>query len=261
MRTKIPLLFLALVFLGIQPMLAQHVLTNSDILDLVKAKIPDSLIVDEIHRSKCDFSTTPSELIKLTKAGVSNAVLAAMIDAGKATSAAASQPSNPVPATTAPALDVGVYYRKDGSWISLPPEVVNWKTGGVLKSMATMHIVKGDINGDIRGKDSPTSITTPERFLFVVPEGTYITEYQLIHLHQHSNRRAFRTVTGGVFHASGGATRDVIPFGNKKIGNRTFEVTIDHLERGEYGFLPPGNNATRQAMSSLGAMYTFHVTE
>ena len=145
--------------------------------------------------------------------------------------------------------------------LHLPPEVVNWKTGGVLKSMATIHIVKGDINSDIRGKDSPTSLAMPEKFLFVVPEGTYITEYLLIHLHQHSNRRAFRTVTGGVFHVSGGATRDVVPFRSETVGSRTFEVTIDHLGSGEYGFLPPGNNASRQAMSSLGSMYTFHATE
>ena len=259
MRTKIPLLLLALFSIGIQPMRAEHILTNSDIIDLVKAKIPDSVIVDEIQRSKCDFSTAPQDLISLKKAGVSDAVLGAMVKAGEANPA----PIAPAPAAAnnAPTLDVGVYYRKNGSWVTLPPEVVNWKTGGVLKGMATMHIVKGDINGDIRGKDSPTSVATPEKFLFVVPEGTYITEYQLIHLHQHSNRRAFRTVTGGVFHVSGGATRDVLPFRSEKVGSRTFEVTLAHLEGGEYGFLPPGNNASRQAMSSLGAMYTFHVVE
>lgn len=182
-----------------------------------------------------------------------------MVKAGKANSASKS----PAPAVgkNTPTLDVGVYYRKNSSWVTLPPEVVNWKTGGVLKSMATMHIVKGDINGDIRGKHSHTSITMPEKFLFVVPEGTYITEYQLIHLHRHSNRRAFRTVTGGVFHVSGGATRDVVPFRSEKVGSRMFEVTINQLDSGEYGFLPPGNNASRQAMSSLGAMYTFDVTE
>lgn len=259
MRTRIPLLLLALLLTGIQPMRAEHILTNSDIIDLVKAKIPDSVIVDEIQRSKCNFTTAPQDLINLKKAGVSDALLGAMVKAGEVSPAT----KTPVIAAAnhSATLDVGVYYRKNSSWVTLPPEVVNWKTGGVLKSMATINIVKGDINGDVRGKDSPTSLATPEKFLFVVPEGTYITEYQLIHLHQHSNRRAFRTVTGGVFHVSGGATRDVVPFRSEKVGSRTFEVTIDHLDSGEYGFLPPGNNASRQAMSSLGSMYTFHVTE
>ena len=259
MRTKIPLLLLALFSIGIQPIRAEHILTNSDIIDLVQAKIPDSVIVDEIQRSKCSFSTAPQDLIALKKAGVSDDVLGAMVKAREANPAPMASP--PAATSNTPMLDVGVYYRKNSSWVTLPPEVVNWKTGGVLKSMATMNIVKGDLNGDIRGKDSTTSITTPEKFLFVVPEGRYITEYQLIHLHKHSNLRAFRTVTGGVFHASGGATRDVVPFKSEKVGSRTFEVTIDHLDSGEYGFLPPGNNASRQAMSSLGSMYTFQVVE
>lgn len=259
MRIKFLFLILAMACLAVQPMLAQHVLTNSDILDLTKAKIPDNLIVDEIHESKCDFSMAPDELIKLRKAGVSDVVLGAMLKAGKEKSS--SKTTAPNAANTSPKLDVGVYYMKGSTWANLPPEVVNWKTGGVLKSMATMNIVKGDVNGDIHGSTSPTSVTLPVQFLFVVPEGTYITEYQLIHLHTHSNRRAFRTVTGGVFHASGGATRDVIPFKSEKVGSRTFKVTINDLGSGEYGFLPPGNNATRQAMSSLGAMYTFHIAE
>lgn len=173
-RTKIPLLILVLFSLGIQPVLAAHILTNSDIVDLTKAKIPDSLIVDEIHRSKCDFSIAPAELIKLKKVGVSNEVLRAMINAGKPP-ATIKHPATV--ATRPPTRDVGVYYMKDGSWVNLPPEVVNWKTGGVLKSVASLHIVKGDLNGDIRGKDSPTSVTMPMEFLVVVPEGTYITEY------------------------------------------------------------------------------------
>lgn len=42
-----------------------------------------------------------------------------------------------------------------------------------------------------------------------------------------------RKSTERVFHISGGATRDVIPFQSEKGGSRTFEVTIDHLDSGE----------------------------
>lgn len=63
------------------------------------------------------------------------------LKAGKANSA--SKSPAPAVAKNAPTLDVGVYYKKNGSWVLLPPEALNWKTGGVLKNMATMHIVKG----------------------------------------------------------------------------------------------------------------------
>ncbi|MGH9401695.1 MAG: hypothetical protein ACRD2P_06275 [Terriglobia bacterium] len=247
-----------LALLSVSAAWAQHILTNKDVVEMVSAKLSDAVIVDEIHKSQCKFSTAPDDLIALKKAGMSDAVIEAMTNAG---SAGAGHSEPPAAAAPAPRRDVGVYYMNKGSWADLPPEVVNWKTGGVLKSLGTAGIVKGDINGEIHGERSPTSVNTPVTFLVVVPEGAYITEYQLIDLHPHKRRREFRTVTGGVFHVSGGATRDVIPFKSEKVGDRTFKITLDNLDSGEYGFLPPGNNATRQAMSSLGAMYTFHVLE
>lgn len=251
--------FAVLVVASACAICAQHFLTNKDVIDMVSAKLSDAVIIDEIHKSPCKFLTAPDDLIALKKAGVSDAVIEAMTSAG-GTGAREPEPSEGATAQ-APRRDVGIYYMNKGSWADLPPEVITWKTGGVLKSLGTAGIVKGDINGEVHGERSTTSVNTPVTFLVVVPEGSYITEYQLIHLHTHKGRREFRTVTGGVFHVSGGATRDVIPFTSKKIRDRTFEITLKSLDSGEYGFLPPGNNVTRQAMSSLGAMYTFHVLE
>lgn len=256
---KVQVVARALAFLCVTAAWAQHILTNKDVVDMVDAKLSDAVIIDEIHKSPTKFSTAPDDLIALKKAGVSDAVIEAMTNAGSTAPRAAS--SLTVVSPQSSKRDVGVYYMKRGNWSDLPPEVVNWKTGGVLKSMGTMGIVTGDINGEIHGERSPTSVNMPADFLVVVPDGDYITEYQLIHLHTHKGRREFRTVTGGVFHVSGGATRDVIPFKSQKVGDRTFKITLDNLDSGEYGFLPPGNNVTRQAMSSLGAMYTFHVLE
>ena len=38
-------------------------------------------------------------------------------------------------------------FKKADAWTDLPPEVVSFKTGGVLKSIGTAGIVKGDVNG------------------------------------------------------------------------------------------------------------------
>jgi hypothetical protein len=131
-----------------------------------------------------------------------------------------------------------------------------------LKSHFTLGVVKGDINGEIHGGHSQTGVSLPAIFLIVVPEGAYITEYQLITLHSHKHAREFRTVTGGVFHQSGGATRDLIPFEYKKVGDRTFEITLSSgLETGEYGFLPAAAGPTRQTIATVGAMYTFRVAD
>lgn len=64
--------------------------------------------------------------------------------------------------------EVGVYAKKKGEWVEVMPEVVNWKTGGVMKSVATAGVVKGDPNGHLNGKHSHNSVTLPTEFLIVL---------------------------------------------------------------------------------------------
>jgi hypothetical protein len=58
-------------------------MTNADVLELVGAGIGDSLIVAKIAGSPADFKLDTSDLIALKKAGVSENVVAAMIEASK----------------------------------------------------------------------------------------------------------------------------------------------------------------------------------
>jgi hypothetical protein len=84
---------------------------------------------------------------------------------------------------------------------------------------------------------------------------------QLIHLREQQDAREFRTVTGGVFHESGGATRDLLQFEGPKVANRTYSVNLPTLGAGEYGFLSPGAASSSHASAQLGKMYTFRVGE
>jgi len=160
--------------------------------------------------------------------------------------------------------EVGVYSRKRGekTWNEVPPEVVNWKTGGVMKSIATSGVVKGDVNGHIEGKYSQTTTSTTTEFLIVAAEGVSLTEYQLLHLHQNGNNREFRSVTGGVFHAAGGATRDVLKFDGNKTSPRHYLVMLPaEVQKGEYAFMPPGAVASTNAAGSTGKVYSFRIIE
>lgn len=158
-----------------------------------------------------------------------------------------------------PVDDVGVYYWKDGKWEDLSPEVVNWKTGGVFKSVASFWVVKGDVNGELKGKASKTELNLPTELLVHTLEGAAISEYQLIRLHDHSSSREFRTVTGGVLHVSGGSERDTLEYESKHIAQRTWTIPLDNLKPGEYGLLPPGVMESRSPSAQLGKMYTFSV--
>lgn len=235
---------------------SQSMLTNESVVKLVKAGLLEDTIVSMIETQPGKYSLGADDVVALKQAGVSDKIIAAMVR--KPTTPAASAPVQPAPAEVA---EVGVYYKKADEWVQMMPEVVNWKTGGVLKSSFSYGVVKPDLNGLLKGDVSPTKMNTPLEFLVYAPEGVEITEYQLIHLRTHKNTREFRTVTGGVFHASGGAARDTLPFEYKKTAVRTYVIDLSSLTPGEYGFLPPGSALSGHASAQLGKMYTFHLSE
>ncbi len=70
------------------------VVTNADIVKMVKAGVPESIIVREIQMSRTDFRTNPAALIELKKQGVPEGVLGAVLDSrmGAAGFNPASQP-------------------------------------------------------------------------------------------------------------------------------------------------------------------------
>ena len=82
------------------------VLTNQDIVKLVKAKLSDDLIIQKIAKSKTRFDTSVDGLVALREAGVDDRLLDVMMNpasataAGPAPRAAATPSTNPPPAAT-----------------------------------------------------------------------------------------------------------------------------------------------------------------
>jgi hypothetical protein len=255
---------LALLFLATCSLvIAQQVMNNESVIKLAKAGLSDDLIVSTINGSPGAYDTSADGIIALKTAGASDKVVAAIV----AKTAAPAAPAAPPPAAAAPTRpagidDVGVYYLdKTGAWQNLEPEIVNFKTGGVMKSVFSDGIVKPDINGHIPGKNAKNVLTFPIVLAVYVPEGVDIAEYQLLRLRQNSNNREFRSVTGGVVHSSGGATRDNVEFTSQKIAPRVYKVTLEmSLGKGEYGLLPPGSY-TSSNMASGGKIYSISVPE
>ena len=243
----------------------QEALTNESVLKLAKAGLSEAVILSTVESQPGQYATGVDDLIALKAAGVSDKVIALMIRKGTGAGAAGEVSNKAAERTTIPGLpqEVGVYTKKDGSWTEVLPEVVNWRTGGVLKTLATAGVVKKDINGNLNGPTSRNSVKSPLEFLIVAPEGTAITEYQLIRLRLNKDYREFRTVTGGVFNQQSGAMRDMVPFEGKKLAAGVFEVTLPaNLGAGEYGFLAPGAvGASGNTAAQIGKMFTFRFIE
>ena len=260
-------LFLATVFVVLSAT-AQQGLTNADIIKMQSAGLSENIILASVNGQPAAYNTSTDGLLALKKAGVSDTVVAAMITRNAAMKSGVSNPAGtnvaaPVAAGPPPGVDeVGVYFQdKDKAWRPVPSEIVNTKSGGVLKSIASQGIIKGDQNGHIKGAESATKLTSGSALLIYMSENFSANDYILVKLHKNSDNREFRAITGGVFHSSGGATKDMVEFGSQKLAPHVYELTfVSPLTPGEYGILPPGATATSNLAAS-GKIFSFSIVE
>jgi hypothetical protein len=272
---RVCVLLVLLAGLAANCCLAQKPLDNASIVQMTKAGLGESLIVESINATPTSFTTAPSDLIALKQAGVSERVIRAMVaktgaqntvstpgipttksDLLAETAAAAAAPSPDLTGVD----ELGVYYKDhDGKWNKVEPELVNFRSGGALKSYATDHIIKEDRNGHLLGDSAHLAVGKHTDFLLYMAPGVDPVEYLLLKLRpgaQHS--REFRSETGGVFHSSSGAMRDQIAFNATRLAPHIYQFTLpENASKGEYGILPPGSvNA-----GSGGKIYTFKIIE
>ena len=251
-------------------------LTNSDVVRMVNAKFDDPTIVKTIEANETYFDLSVDALLRLKEQGVSQSVIQAMLSAPKKSRSAQATEAAPTVSMKAQVTqlapsdlvdEVGVYQVLKGKLVAIEPEIVNWRTGGVVKNAVTLGLDKGHINGTIAGPPSKIAVaTTPfgmaGSLVFYIHclDGNSASEYQLLRFWQKGDRREFRSVTGGVLHMSGGAMNNVIEFRFEKIAPRTYKVALPSLALGEYGFLAPGAAASAD-MASRGKIYTFQIVE
>jgi hypothetical protein len=245
---------------------SQQGLTNSDIIKMQSVGLSESIILSSVNTQPAAYDTSTDGLMALKKAGVSDAVVAATIyrnatmNASLRNTRSASLPA----ATGSPAGvdEVGVYYQdRNNTWQPMLSEVVNTKSGGVLKHIATDGIVKEDMNGHVKGAESETRLTADTNILIFMQDNYTASDYVLVRLHRNSNNREFRAVTGGVFHSSGGATKDTVEFGSQKVAPHMYRLIFSNPPSpGEYGIIPPGAIATT-TLAARGKIFSFSIIE
>ena len=72
---------------------APAAMTNHDVIQLAKAKLSDSVIISKIRKSKTKFDMSTNGLVALKQAGVSDAVISAMMDAANGAATPSTAPS------------------------------------------------------------------------------------------------------------------------------------------------------------------------
>lgn len=229
-------------------------ITNDAVIRMVKAGLGDDLIVQTISTQPGQYTTDPDSLVALKQAGVTDRVITAMVNRARIRLTGAE-----TPVVLSDVNEIGVYYKdRNGKWQAIDSEAVHIKSGGFLKSTVTDGIIKQDHNGHVDGRESKLLLPRPIEFLIYTPDGVEASEYDLLRFRLNSNSREFRALTGGVFHSTGGAQRDEVPFKPVKTAPHTYEFTVGtDTPGGEYGILPPGTGN----VTNGGKIYTFAISE
>lgn len=75
---------LCIILLSICPIFAQtEILTNSEIIEMTKAGLSQKVILEKIQSSVCEFDSSAKALIELKKAGVEDEVISELIEKAK----------------------------------------------------------------------------------------------------------------------------------------------------------------------------------
>lgn len=244
------------------PRVKKHAtLNNEAIVRMTSAGLDEVLILQTVRTQPGSYQTGPEDLIALKQAGVSPAVVSAMM----AHSSGLAERAAETPVTVVPlSPDVdenGVYHKdRDGKWVLVSPELVHYKSGGWLKSTVTDGLVKKDRNGEVAGGQSPLVLRPGDELMILAPANVDPVEYQLLRFRLHSNSREFRAETGGVFTTRDTTERDQVAIQPKRVASRVFLFVIPaDIGGGEYGVLPPGSAST-PGIAFAGKMYTFAIT-
>jgi len=127
--------------------LAQEVLTNDSVIQMVKAGLPEAVVIAKIKSTSTKFDLKTDSLVSLKKAGISDKVLEAMVAAGSgaAPSTAAATPAPPAPALAAGALktqDV-IYQLVGGKFVELFATSANLETNMAFFQSKSEVVVEG----------------------------------------------------------------------------------------------------------------------
>ena len=241
MRVVVTLILVAAVSLSLPgaTSIAQEVLTNDSVIQMVKAGLPEAVVIGKIKSTATKFDLKTDSLVGLKKAGVSDKVLEAMVAAGSGaapSTAAAATPATPAPALAAGALktqDV-IYQLVAGKYVELFATSANLETNMAFFQSKSEVVLEGKKAQYRTGEKQPVFLSTYSS-----------TDAPLVRLKpgdEHNDRNL--KIGSGAFMPFGGTQKmgvrneDKIPVTIERDARGLYKVTPSAaLAPGEYGFI------------------------
>jgi hypothetical protein len=217
--------------------LAQEVLTNDSVIQMIKAGLPEAVVIAKIKSTATKFDLKTDSLVSLKKAGVSDKVLEAMVAAGSGSApTTGAMPAPPAPAVAAGALkntDV-IYQLVGGKYVEMFATSANLETNMAFFQSKSEVVLEGR-KAQYR--------TTEKQPVFL---STYSsTDAPLVRLKpgdDHNDRNL--KIGSGAFMPFGGTQKmgvrneDKIPVTIERDPRGFYKVTPSAaLPPGEYGFI------------------------
>jgi hypothetical protein len=258
-----------------------EVLTNETIAKMVELKLGDALISSKIRISNCNFQTGLDDIIKLKAAGVSDAVIQAMVETGAPGNAAADAAKNPPPPDPNDPLsahDAGLYWlpKETGAKDMVPLEPTVYSGGrasGVLAAVVTYGISKVKMKAVVRGGRASLRMAEDQpEFWFYFEEKTHSLsnvwfwagassphEFLLAKLSPKRNERELVVAEAGILGGSAGApSKDTVEMKIERLAPGVYKVTPEApIQPGEYCFFYAG--AGGPAGPNGGKLFDFGV--
>lgn len=231
-------------------------LSNESVLKMKAAALDDGTIVKVIETTPGEYDTSPDGLIALKAGGASPAILAAILNRAKTPSAAALPVRK---AGDAYPQELGVYYLKKDTYVALEPEIMNSRTTNALATVYSFGAKALKINGWIAGAHSRNTLSAETRTFFLdIPEGVAPAEYTLLKFREKGDRREVELGRSRFSVKIGVPEDSTVQFESEKMDKGKYKLTVSGLRAGEYGFMPPGAEVSRNS-TSVGKVYTFQV--
>ena len=272
-------------------------MTNADVIKLVQAGIGESVVVTAVRTAaRTSFQLDADNLIALKKAGVSDTIVAVMLDPKAALPAAApavafapgggnldsrARVDDPHAAVEIP-RDPGIYIDLGDdkpNLVPLEPTVFSQaKTGGMLTSALTYGIKKAKWKAVVRAPGATFRVpdATPVFYFYFEQKSaglggsggfvgwlagaTSPNEFVLARMTVKSRERELIVGEFGLTGASTGTrSKDTVEFDVKKLGGGAYRVTpLEPLPPGEYTFFYAAG-ASALGAGATGKLFDFGV--
>ena len=142
-----------------------EVMTNDEVISLTKAGLSPAIIIGKIRSGKSNFDLSTDSLIKLKQSGVSDEIVSAMLEAksGRSTASVPGAPTSGDPNDPMAKHSYGIYLfeERDGQrkMTQLTPNVsAQNRTGGMFTSGLTYGIGKVKIKSNLPGRSAALQI-------------------------------------------------------------------------------------------------------